>query len=206
MRNSLLESSRDNLIQHEIITLQYVDDTIIFCSAKATHITSIKLFLYSFEMIYGLSINFHKSSVIMTSPLNDLGVTIVSALNCRLSSFPFTYPGLTIRPNKLSREDWIPLIDKISNRLSGWKWSSLSKGGRLVLVNSVLTALPTFWMFFYKLSDWVLSRIDRYRQNFLWSGSEINSPISCLVTWTSVCKPKAEGGLGVLNYKNFNNA
>ena len=47
--------------------------------------------------------------------------------------------------------DWLPLIEKIKKRLAGWKGKSLSLGGRLTLVNMVLSSIPIYLMSFYEL-------------------------------------------------------
>ena len=78
-------------------------------------------------------------------------------------------------------------------------------GGRLTLVNSVLSALPLYYLSFFKLPCWVIKKIDVTRSKFFWSGSRnTSSTFGLLVNWDSVCLPKSEGGLGVLNLKLFN--
>jgi hypothetical protein len=47
---------------------------------------------------------------------------------------------------------WAKLIEeKIEKKLSGWKGKHLSYGGRLVLINSVLSSLPMFMMSFFEV-------------------------------------------------------
>jgi len=58
---------------------------------------------------------------------------------------PFTYlwlPQGTYRP---SFQEFSPLLSKIETKLN-WISKMLSYQGRLVLVNSVFTAMPTFYM------------------------------------------------------------
>jgi hypothetical protein len=45
---------------------------------------------------------------------------------------------------KLSNEDWNDIIERFKKRVSGWKGKILSVGGRLVLINSILTSLTMF--------------------------------------------------------------
>ena len=67
----------------------------------------------------------------------------------------FTYLGLPIKMTSLTREDWQPLIERVEKRLATWKENALS-GGRLILVNSVLSSMPLYFMSFYYLSEWVI--------------------------------------------------
>jgi hypothetical protein len=53
---------------------------------------------------------------------------------------------------KLSNRDWQEIENRIEKRLSGWKGKILSTGGRLVLINSVLSSLPMFMLSFFEIS------------------------------------------------------
>jgi hypothetical protein len=52
--------------------------------------------------------------------------------------------------------------ERIEKILSNWKGMYLSVGGRLVLINSVLTSLVIFMMSFSEISRGVLEKIDYY--------------------------------------------
>lgn len=91
-------------------------------------------------------------------------------------------------------------------RLSAWKSRHLSIGGRLTLVNSVLYAIPTYWMSIFKLPTWVIKAIDRVKRDFLWSGLDIENTGCRLVCWKTLCRPRDQGGWGILDLHNFNHA
>jgi hypothetical protein len=59
---------------------------------------------------------------------------------------------------KLSNKDWQVIKNRIEKKLSGWKEKLLSVGGRLVLINSVLSSLPIFMMSFFELPKGVLQK------------------------------------------------
>ena len=90
------------------------------------------------------------------------------------------------------------VFGKFDCRLAGWKCSSLSIGSRLVLVNSILSALPIYLMSFYLLPKWDTDRMDNMRRSFLWKcKKDVNS--CSFNKLESVCKSKQQGGLGVLD-------
>lgn len=77
--------------------------------------------------------------------------------------------------------------------------SFLSYGGRLVLVNYVFSSQAIYHMASLKLPAKVIKHIDRLRMHALWHGADINRKGGYLVAWKQVCRPKQQGGLGILN-------
>ena len=41
---------------------------------------------------------------------------------------------------KMSRTDWIPVIEKVERRLEGWQTKLLSRGGQLLLLRAIAVA------------------------------------------------------------------
>lgn len=70
---------------------------------------------------------------------------ILEFFQCQIKDFPCQYLGLPLHTRALRRVDIQPLIDKVVARLSAWKGKLLNKAGILVLVNTMLTAIPTFF-------------------------------------------------------------
>jgi hypothetical protein len=66
--------------------------------------------------------------------------------------------------------DWLSVAEKLMKRLEGWKGSALSFGGRLVLINSCLSSIPTYCMSMYLLPKIVLKNMDRTWKKFFWQG------------------------------------
>jgi hypothetical protein len=63
------------------------------------------------------------------------------------------------------------LIGKLSNKkLSSWKEKLMSYGGRLVLINSILSSLTMFMLSFYEVMKEVLHKLDYYGSRFFWQG------------------------------------
>jgi hypothetical protein len=122
---------------------------------------------------------------------------IQSVLQCHVEGFPQTYLGLPLSAEKLRLAAFSPLIAKVDKYLSGWRALLLSPGGRIVLLNVVLDALPTFAMGALELPPGVTTALDRLRRAFLWAATDRVTGAKCLVAWESVCRSKEEGGLGV---------
>ena len=74
----------------------------------------------------------------------------------------------------------------------------LSAGGKLVLINSVLSSLPLFMFLFFEVPREVLKKLDFYRSRFFWQSNE-NKKKYRLTRWSVLCCSKDQGGLGILN-------
>lgn len=123
-----------------------------------------------------------------------------------MQSFPCTYLGLPLHLRQLRRVDIQPLIDKVASRLPTWKGKFLNRAGRLKLVNSVLSSIPTYFLTVLVPKKWMLKRLNKLRRGFLWKGSEEANGGHCLVRWEKVQRPKKIEGLGILDLELFRRA
>jgi hypothetical protein len=130
---------------------------------------------------------------------------LVASFGCIVGFFPFTYLGLPLELTKPLVRDFAPLICRVERRLAASS-QFLSYAGRLSLINSVLSSLPTYYMCSLKLLVTVIDVLDRYRKNCLWRGKEFNQKKYNLEAWDLVRRPKSKGGLGVVNLSVHNNA
>jgi hypothetical protein len=124
--------------------LQYADDTLIIMKSGVAAAERLKELLGQFAEATGLTINFHKSTLVPMHTEPEEVALIQSALGCCVEGFLQTYPGLPLSAAKLRLQDFAPLIAKIDRYLSGWCAVLLTSGGRIVLLNAVLDALPIF--------------------------------------------------------------
>lgn len=69
---------------------------------------------------------------------------------------------------KLRNSDWNTLLERIEKKLSSWKGKHLSAGGRLVLINSVLSSLPLYMLSFFEVPRMVLEKLEYLRSRFFW--------------------------------------
>jgi hypothetical protein len=98
------------------------------------------------KKMFGLKINFNKSEALMVSRDREKAIAFVDIMNCATGEWPIKYLGVSVTSSKLHIIDWLPVDEKLLKRLDGWKGSALSFGGRLVLVNSCLSSIPTYYM------------------------------------------------------------
>jgi len=77
-----------------------------------------------------------------------------------------------------------PLIDKIAGRLPTWKGKFLNRAGRLTLVRSVLSSIPTYFLMVFAPQKWAIRQVDKIRRSFLWKGTADANGGHSLVKWS----------------------
>jgi hypothetical protein len=67
---------------------------------------------------------------------------------------------------QLLNSEWKKVEERFEQKLSCWKAKYLSYGGKLVLLNSVLSSLHIFMMSFFEIPKGVLKNLDHFRSRF----------------------------------------
>ena len=112
-----------------------------------------------------------------------------------------TYLGMLLGTLYKMPSIWNPILERMEKKLSGWKRFYLSKGGRLTLLKSTLSSLPTYYLSLSTIPKAVVIRLERIQRNFLW-GSSVECFKHPLVAWENVCLPREMGGLGIRDRKS----
>ncbi|XP_055961462.1 uncharacterized protein LOC130015402 [Mercurialis annua] len=90
-----------------------------------------------FELISGLTINFHKSSI-MGIHISEMDLLIAAELvSCKIDSFPVKYLVLSLARKRLSLGAWDHVVERVKSRLALWKGSLLSPAGSIAASNPV---------------------------------------------------------------------
>ena len=113
------------------------------------------------------------------------------------------YLGFPLRSNGRSTRDFDFVVEKVQAKLSSWKGKLLSPAGRVVLVQSVTSAIPAYYMQNVALPVRICTKLDKINRDFLW-GSTVEKKKMHMVSWQKVCRPKNLGGLGLYATKPRN--
>jgi hypothetical protein len=178
--------------------LQYSDNMILFMERNINQAQNIKLLLSTFLQMSGLKSNFHKSEIFCFGRAKDEERQYEQLFGNQIGSYPFCYLGIPMHYRKLSNKDWEQIEERIEKKLSSWKGKYLSVGGRLVLINSVLSSLPIFMLSFFEVLKGVLEKIDYFRFRFFWQHDSQKKKYR-LTKWSIMCQPKDQGGLEIQN-------
>ncbi|GJU19055.1 RNA-directed DNA polymerase, eukaryota, reverse transcriptase zinc-binding domain protein [Tanacetum coccineum] len=180
-----------------------VDDVIITTGWNARDLENIIRVLHVFYLASGLKINIHKSNIYGIGVNEDEVYNMASNAGCIAGNIPFNYLGLPIGSNMKSIASWKMLIDRFRSRLSTWKASLLSIGGRLTLIKSVLGSLGIYYLSIFRAPESVLNDLERIRSNFFWGGNQDGKKMAW-VKWPIILNSYDNGGLNIGSLKAFN--
>jgi hypothetical protein len=179
-REGHLEHLLGNSFGGDFPIVQYADDTLLILSAEEQQLVHLQAILLEFAASTGLKVNFTKSMIVPINVHPDKTTFLAQVFGCQVGKIPFTYLGLPLGTTRPSVQDDLPLVSRIERRLMGIT-PLLSYAGRLTLVNSVLSAMPTFYLSTLKIHIIVIEQIDIYRKHYLWDRGDINHKGGCLV-------------------------
>nr|GFB31536.1 RNA-directed DNA polymerase, eukaryota, reverse transcriptase zinc-binding domain protein [Tanacetum cinerariifolium] len=160
--------------------LFYADDAIFMRQWNQNNIDTITRVLDVFYRASGLRINMHKSQLMGISVDANLVKQAASKIGCMVLKTPFKYLGSRVGDLTSRIQSWSEIIEGMEARLSRWKLKTLSIGGRLTLIKSVLGAINIYHMSMFK--------------------------VLMQVRWKSVMASKDVGGLGVSSLFALNRA
>jgi hypothetical protein len=159
---------------------------------------------YALGATSGLRINLEKSEIVPIDEIEDVE-GLAQLLGCQVASLPMTYLGLLLGASYKAMSIWNGVIEKMEWRLAGWKRMYLSKGGRLTLLKSTISNLPTYYFLLFPIPVGVVNRLDKLQRDFLLGGIGDEAKFH-LVNWNRIYTPLQLGGLGVHNFIPFNRA
>ncbi|XP_058757339.1 uncharacterized mitochondrial protein AtMg00310-like [Vicia villosa] len=156
-------------------------------------------------MVSGLRVNMWKSKMYGVGVDQYFLQAASQFLSCKLDRIPFKFLGVVVGGNPRRSTFLNPVITNMNAKLSPWIGRLLSIGGRVTLINSVITNLPVYYLSFFKLPIKVNEEIVKLQRNFLWHNVEERKGVNW-ISWKTICKHKEDGGLGVKDMLAFNKA
>ncbi|GJV25697.1 putative RNA-directed DNA polymerase [Tanacetum coccineum] len=185
--------------------LCFADDLLLFCNGDSRSVAVLKNALTEFGGLSGLLPNLTKSTIFFGNVREVSRLRILNIMPFRVGSLPVRYLGVPLISKRLYVKDCQLLIDKARKRLLDWKNKSLSFAGRLQLIMSVVSSMQVYWASVFILPSAIANDIERLMRDFLWNYGVFKRG-KASVNWSSVCKPKVEGGLGIKSLDSWNKA
>jgi len=194
--------SRDCLPLNHLL---FEDDLIIFTHANAIQAGIIKECLAKYSLGSGQSVNVGKSNILFSQ--NTSLSSKANILN--IISFTETPPsakhlGLPMFFGRSKQSSFMDILDKVHNKIEGWRSKILSQAGKLVHLKVVASSIPSYAMSSFIFPDILCHRLDTAFKNFWWGFPKGKTHNLSLKSWDSLCLPKDQGGMGFHLMKDIN--
>ena len=175
--------------------LLFADDSLFFCKAQREECQTILRILKEYE-VSGQLINFQKSSIQFGHKIEEsqrqemrdiLGIQNLGGMGSYLG-LPENIGGSKIQVFSFVQE-------RLANRINGWTFKFFSKGGKEVIIISVVMALPNHVMSCYRLPKATAKKLTAAVAQFWWSPGGSTKGMHWK-SWDKICVSKEEGGIG----------
>lgn len=132
--------------------LLFADDTMFFSKSSSSSCAALTSILSRYESASGQSINRSKSAITFSSKTvqatkdrakRELNITNEGGIG--------KYLGLPEHFGRRKRDIFASIMDKIKQRAHSWTARFLSGAGKMILLKTVLAAMPTYAMSCFKL-------------------------------------------------------
>ena len=120
----------------------------------------LRMVLIWFEAVSGLKVNLGKSELVAVGAVHNMDL-LVAVLGCKQGSLAMKYLGLPLGAKFKDKSIWNPILEKMERKLASWKKLYLSKEGRVTLIKSTLSNLPTYFLSLFPIPALVANRIAR---------------------------------------------
>lgn len=122
--------------------------------------------------------NKQKSTQIFAGLLESMVEQLKQITGYYIGSLAMRYLGVPLIAGRLSYKDCSNIVDKIKQRLIGWKTKPLSFARRLSLLKSILQSCYIYWAEVFGLPGRVRKQVESIFAKFLWGGPNLTKKIS----------------------------
>ena len=176
--------------------LLFADDSHFFCKANREECQTILRILKEYEAVSGQQINFQKSSIQFGHKIEEssrqelrdiLGIKNLGGMRSYLG-LPESLGGSKVQVFGFVQE-------RFNKRVNVWTFRYFTKGGKEVIIKSVVTALPNHVMSVYRLPKATVKKLTSAVAQFWWSPGGSTKGMHWK-SWDKLCLSKDNWGLG----------
>lgn len=87
-------------------------------------------------------------------------------------NLPTWYLGTLVTDGRVTSRMLNQLVEKVKNKVAGWKGRLLSQGGKLILLKDVLCSMPTHLLTVLDVPKIMLGKLNSILSSFFWGDSK----------------------------------
>lgn len=175
-----------------------------FLNANEEICEALTNLLCSYEEASGQAINKDKSAITFSRQTPAaIKTSIKNTLQIQKEGGVGKYLGLPEQFERRKQDLFSSIVDRVQQKARGWSTKFLSSAGKLVMLQSVLSAVPSYPMTYLKFPVSLCKRIQSVITRFWWDNNNGVKKMAW-VSWDRMAKPKAVGGLGMRDFQQYN--
>nr|XP_009759526.1 PREDICTED: uncharacterized protein LOC104212044 [Nicotiana sylvestris] len=152
--------------------------------------------LQAYESSSGQLVNKSKSAIYLHHLTDNEVINKVERITgIGRQCFPMTYLGCPIFYARRRSDYYQGLITKVMDKMQSWKGKLLSVGGRAVLIANAMQSIPIHMLSAVNPSIYVINKLHSIFAKFFWR-SNVGGNSRHWSSWTNLCMPYEEGGIG----------
>ena len=152
--------------------LLFADNSLFFCKAEPRESEEVIKAVRKYGNASGQCINFDKPSLLFGKQINaTIRQELKGVLEIQNEGGMGTYLGIPEDISGSKCKFFAFLKDKLMHKVNGWTCRRLSKGGKEVLIKSILPALPTYVMSTFLLPLEICENLASVIAQFWWSSN-----------------------------------
>lgn len=177
-----------------------------FCRVDHKSCLKLKSILHKYELASGQKINQIKSAITFSTktPLH-VRERVKRDLDIHKEGGQGKYLGLPELFGRKKKDLFTSIVDWIKQKALSWSLRFLSSAGKLTMLKSVLSSLPTYTMSCFQLPASLCKRIQSALTRFWWDANPEKKKMSW-ISWQRMTKSFKTGGLGLRDIQTFNKA
>ncbi|XP_025704008.1 uncharacterized protein [Arachis hypogaea] len=162
--------------------------------------------LNRFGQVSGLKINAEKIAIVFSKNVEErLRNQISNISGFQEQSNLGKYLGAIISDNRKKKDNFKTTLDRVKNKLGGWKMNCLSMAGRITLAKAVISPILNYDMMHTQVPKGICKEVERIHRSFIWGDGRESRKVHA-ISWETICKPIKEGGLGFQKLSKMNEA
>jgi hypothetical protein len=114
---------------------------------------------------------------------------VCETLNIMTEAISDKYLGLPSMVGLDKTDNFVYLLERIIERIQGWKEKFLSMGGKEILLIVIIQAIPVFAMAVFKIPKQLCKDINDAMAGFWWGDTELQKKMHWFAWW-KMCIPK----------------
>ena len=186
--------------------LLFAEDAMFFVRASKERSEALHKVLKRYEEASGQSINTEKSSISFSHKTpRSLKTVVQDTLSIHKERGVGKYLGLPEHFGRSKSDLFSSIVDRIRQKARGWSNRFLSTAGKMTMLKSVLSSVPSHAMSCFELPVLLCKRIQSALTRFWWD-DRMDSKKMAWIAWEKLIRPKEHGGLDFSNIQSFNEA